>query len=199
MNPIIRKSYDYYKNNNILYNIENNKSVNKDSHKLLTINIPDELSSKRRNNTENKLLKDIQYYITNGNHKRFDESNRKFNYLKNIVCSSVEHIYDNHKNKNNNKPVLPMIKPSLFNIFSNNNNHNKDTSFLSPFTRLKTEENNTNNNRKRIISIGNKIDYNFFWNNVNNSINNEMKYKIFMPRYKKYNISTLKGSYKFHI
>ena len=197
ISPIVRKSYDYYKNNNMFYHIENNKSVNKDGRNLLTINIPDEMSSKRRNNTENKLLRDIKYYITNGNYKKFDE---KFNYLKNPIYNSLEHIYDNHKNKYNNKPVLPMIKPSLFNILSNNNNnHNKDTSFLNPIIRLKTEDNNAINNRKRFISVANKIDYNVFWNNSNNSLNNELKYKIFLPSYKKYNISTLKGSYNLNI
>ncbi len=198
ISPIVRKSYDYHKNNNMFYHIENNKSVNKDGRNLLTINIPDEMSSKRRNNTENKLLRDIKYYITNGNYKKFDE---KFNYLKNPIYNSLEHIYDNHKNKNINKPVLPMIKPSLFNILSNNtnNNHNKDTSFLNPIIRLKTEDNNAINNRKRFISVANKIDYNVFWNNSNNSLNNELKYKIFLPSYKKYNISTLKGSYNLNI
>ena len=45
----------------------------------------------------------------------------------------------------NNKPILSLIKPSLFNIFSNGNNYNKETSFLNPINRLKTEENNANN------------------------------------------------------
>jgi serine/threonine protein kinase len=196
--PIIRKSYDYYKNNNMFYHIENNKSINKDSHNLLTINIPDEMSSKRRNYTENKLLKDVKYDRTNGNYKKFDESIRKYNYLKNPIYNSVEHIYENNLMRNNNRPILPLIKPSLFNIFSNINNQNKETSLLNPINRLKTEENNANN-RKRFISIGNKIDYNVFWNNSNHSINNDFKYKLFLPSNKRYNISTLKGSYNFNI
>ena len=196
--PIIRRSYDYYKNNNMFYHIENNKSINKDSHNLLTINIPDEMSSKRRNYTENKLLKDVKYDRTNGNYKKFDESIRKYNYLKNPIYNSVEHIYENNLMRNNNRPILPLIKPSLFNIFSNINNQNKETSLLNPINRLKTEENNANN-RKRFISIGNKIDYNVFWNNSNNSINNDFKYKLFLPSNKRYNISTLKGSYNYNI
>jgi serine/threonine protein kinase len=196
--PIIRKSYDYYKNNNMFYHIENNKSINKDSHNLLTINIPDEMSSKRRNYTENKLLKDVKYDRTNGNYKKFDESIRKYNYLKNPIYNSVEHIYENNLMRNNNRPILPLIKPSLFNIFSNINNQNKETSLLNPINRLKTEENNPNN-RKIFISIGNKIDYNVFWNNSNHSINNDFKYKLFLPSNKRYNISTLKGSYNFNI
>ena len=182
----------------MFYHIENNKSINKDSHNLLTINIPDEMSSKRRNYTENKLLKDVKYDRTNGNYKKFDESIRKYNYLKNPIYNSVEHIYENNLMRNNNRPILPLIKPSLFNIFSNINNQNKETSLLNPINRLKTEENNANN-RKRFISIGNKIDYNVFWNNSNHSINNDFKYKLFLPSNKRYNISTLKGSYNFNI
>ena len=196
--PIIRKSYDYYKNNNMFYHIENNKSINKNSHNLLTINIPDEMSSKMRNYTENKLLKDIKYDRTNGNYTKFEESIRKYNYLKNPIYNSVEHIYDNNLMRNNNRPILPLIKPSLFNIFSNINNNNKETPLLNPINRLKTEENNAYN-RKRFISIGNKIDYNVFGNNSNNSINNDFKYKLFLPSNKRYNISTLKGSYNFNI
>ena len=46
-----------------------------------------------------------------------------------------------------------------------------------------------------MIFNGMKNDYNVFVNNTNNSINNDFKYKLFFPSYKKYNISTLKGAY----
>ena len=176
--------------------MENSKSINKDSYNLLTINIPDEISSKKRNIRDNKVLKDVKYYVTNGNSKKMNDSIKRYNYLKNPIYNSVEHIYDNHKIKTN-KPFLPIIKPSLFNIFANN--QNKDTSFLNPITRLKTENNDVNSNRKRFISNGNKIDFNALWNNSNNSINNDFKYRFFMPNYKKFNISTLKGSLNLNI
>ena len=205
INPIRRKNYDFFNKNNSIFNHnENNKNANRDSHNLLTINIPNDISSKRRNNTENKILNDMKYCITNGNYKKMDDSyksNKKFNYLKSQKFNSIERTYDTRSLKTTtNKPILPIIKPSLFNIFNNNSiNHNKDSSFLSPITHLKTEENNINN-RRRILFNGNKIDYNnVFWNNSNNSINNDFRYKLFVPRYRKYNISTLKGSFKLNI
>ena len=205
INPIRRKNYDFFiKNNSIFNQKENNKNTNRDSHSLITINIPKDLSSKRRNNTENKILNDLKYCITNGNYKKMEDSyksNKKFNYLKSQKFNSIERTYDTHSLKTTtNKPILPIIKPSLFNLFTNNSiNHNKDSSLLSPMTHLKTEENNINN-RRRILFNGNKIDYNnIFWNNSNNSINNDFRYKLFIPRYKKYNISTLKGPFKLNI
>ena len=205
INPIRRKNYDFFiKNNNIFNQKENNKNTNRDSHSLITTNIPNDLSSKRRNNTEDKILNDLKYCITNGNYKKMEDSyksNNKYNYLKSQKFNSIERTYDTHSLKTTtNKPILPIIKPSLFNLFTNNSiNHNKDSSLLSPMTHLKTEENNINN-RRRILFNGNKIDYNnIFWNNSNNSINNDFRYKLFIPRYKKYNISTLKGPFKLNI
>ena len=193
INPILRNNIDFpynfnkkYKNNNsILLHNENNKSINKDSHNLLTINIPD-ISSKRRNHTENKLLHDIKYYITNGNYKKLDEYNKSINYLKIPKFNSIDHSNNMYRVKSN-KPFLPIIKPSLFNLFSNSSiNHNKDSSFLSPVTYLKTEADNTNN-RKNILFNKIKNDYNRLINNTNNKLKNDFRYKLFNPNPNKYN------------
>ena len=152
-------------------------------------------SSKRRNHTENKLMHDIKYYITNDNYKKLDESNRHINYLKIPKLHSIDHSNDIYRIKPK-RPLLPIIKPSLFNLFSNNSiNHYKDTSFFNnPTLQLKTEAENTN--RKRMIFNGLKNEYNGIINSTNNSsINSELKYKLFYPSHKKYNISTLKGAY----
>ena len=192
-NPILRNNIDFsnnyykkYNNNNILFHNENNKSINKDSHNLLTINIP-EISSKRRNHTENKLLHDIKYYITNGNYKKLDEYNRPMNYLKIPKLNSIEHSNNIYIIKSN-KPYLPIIKPSLYNLCSNNSiNHNKDSSsFLSPITHLKTEVESINK-RKNILFNRIKNDYNRFVNNTNHNIKNDFRYKLFNPIPKKYN------------
>ena len=200
INPITKKVNDYQnsfnkKYNSILFNNENIKSINKDNnHNLLTINIPEISSSKRRNHTENKLMHDIKYYITNDNYKKLDESNRHINYLKIPKLHSIDHSNDIYRIKPK-RPLLPIIKPSLFNLFSNNSiNHYKDTSFFNnPIVHLKTEAENTN--RKRMIFNGLKNEYNGIVNTTNNSINSELKYKLFYPSHKKYNISTLKGAY----
>ena len=197
INPIYKRNNEYQngfnqKNNSILFHKENNKNFNRDNnHNLLTINIPN-ISSKRRNHTDNKLLRDIKYYITNDNYKKLDESNKHINYLKIPKLHSIDHTNDVYRVKSR-KPILPIIKPSLFSLFSNNSIQNKDSSFLSPFTHLKTEAESIN--RKKMIFNGMKNDYNVFVNNTNNSINNDFKYKLFFPSYKKYNISTLKGAY----
>ena len=174
-------------NNNIFYNNDNNKSLIKDSHhNHLTINIPD-ISSKRRNNTENKLLKDVKYCITNRKHKNFDELNNRINYFKvpNLNSIGNKNYIFREKTK---KPFLPIIKPSLFNIFRNSSiNQNKDSSFLNPTLHLKTES--TNNTRKRILFNELKNDYSALKNNniITNSLNNGLRYKLFYPKYKKYN------------
>ena len=197
INPTYKRNNEYQngfnqKNNSILFHKENNKNFNRDNnHNLLTINIPN-ISSKRRNHTDNKLLRDIKYYITNDNYKKLDESNKHINYLKIPKLHSIDHTNDVYRVKSR-KPILPIIKPSLFSLFSNNSIQNKDSSFLSPFTHLKTEAESIN--RKKMIFNGMKNDYNVFVNNTNNSINNDFKYKLFFPSYKKYNISTLKGAY----
>ena len=193
INPIIKKNSDSFNRNNILYLSENNNNLNKNNHNLLTIKVPDIISSKRRNNTENKLYNDIKYYITNGNYKKLDESKRKLNNLKYQKFNSIDDIFDSHRLKLN-KDTLPTIKPNLFNIIPYNsitNPYNREISFLNSFRHLKTEETNINN-KKKFIYNPKKIDYNRFWNNSNNSINNNLKYKLFLPNYKKYKISTLK-------
>ena len=184
LSPIVRK-YDKYpinfnKNNNLLmYHNENTKSLNKDNTNLLTINIP-EISSKRRNNTENKLINDIKYYITNGNNKNSEESNRNLKISKLI---SIDNMHDIYRVKRR-KPILPIIKPNFFNIFNNSIiNHNNDTSILNNINHIKTETANMNN-QKRLITNG--ICF--------NNINNDMKYKLFYPK-KSYNLSILKGAY----
>ena len=184
LSPIIRK-YDKYpnkfnKSNNILlYNNENKKNVNKDNTNLLTLNIP-ELSSKRRSNTKNQLMNDIKYYITNGNNKNSKESNRNLKFPKLI---SIENMHDIYRVKRK-KPILPIIKPNIFNIFNNSIiNHNNDASILNNINHIKTEGANMNN-KKGLVT--NSI--------YSNNIINDVKYKLFYPK-KSYNLSILKGSY----
>ena len=190
LNPILRGGVDFsnnfnkkYINNSLFFHNENNKSINKDSHNLLTINIPD-ISSKRRNHVENKLLHDIKYYITNGNYK-LDQFNKPKNYLKIQKLKSIDHTNNIYRVKSN-KPFLPTIKPSLFNLFSNNSiNQNKNSSFLSPIIHLKTEGENINN-RKNIFFNKIRNDYNKLTNKTNNNIKNDFRYKLFNPNLKKY-------------
>ena len=190
LNPILRGGVDFsnnfnkkYINNSLFFYNENNKSINKDSHNLLTINIPD-ISSKRRNHAENKLLNDIKYYITNGNYK-LDQYKRPINYLKIQKLNSIDHTNNIYRVKSN-KPFLPTIKPSLFNLFSNNSiNHNKNSSFLSPIIHLKTEGENINN-RKNILFNKIRNNYNKLTNKTNNNIKNDFRYKLFNPNLKKY-------------
>ena len=199
ISPIIRKNSDYQNgfnknSNSILYYNENNKNINKDIyHNLLTINIPN-ISGKRRNHTENKLLQDLKYYITNGNSKKIEEQNKHIKYLKIPTLNSIDHSNDIYRIKPN-KPFLPIIKPSLFNLFTNSSiNHNRDSSFLNPKIHMKTEGENINS-RKRILFNGIKNEYNMIVNNTNNSINNDLRYKLFYPNHKNFNFSILKSSH----
>ena len=199
INPIIKKTNEYQnfnkKNNSILFNYENKKSLSKvNDHNLLTINIPDITSSKRRNHTENKLFHDIRCYISNDNYKKLDESNRHINYLKIPKLNSIDCSNDIYRIKRR-KLFLPIIKPSLFNLLTNNSiNQYRDSSFFNnPIVHLETEAENIK--RKRMIFNGLKNEYNGIVNSTSNSINNELKYKLFYPTHKKYNISTLKGAH----
>ena len=181
LNDNINKRY----NNKILFHNENSKSINKDSHNLLTINIPD-ITPKKRNHTQNKLLLDIKYYITNGNYKKLDGINKPTNYLKIPKLNSIEQSNNIYRVKTN-KPFLPIIKPSLFSLFSNSSiNHKKDSSYLSPIMHLKTDPENINN-RKNFIFNGIKNEYNNLVNNTNNNIKYDLRYKLFFPNSKKYN------------
>jgi hypothetical protein len=197
INQTIRKSFYFFNKNNNFYHNENNRSLNKGNPTLLTL-IPDNLSSKKRNNTEHKLLNDINHYITNENRKKSEESKRQFNFLINQNFNSIEQIFDNLKPKSK-KPLLPTIKPNLFNINTINsfNQNNKDSSCFSSLQYLKTEENNNIKNRKRLrYNNGNKNEYHEFnelWNNSNYSVNNKMKYKLCFHNYKGANISNLMG------
>ena len=191
INPTIRSNIDFPNNinkklnNSILFHNENNKSINKDNHNLLTINIPD-ITPKKRNYTQNKLLQDIKYYITKGNHIKLDEYSKPLNYLKIPKLNSIEQSNNIYRVKTN-KPFLPIIKPSLFNIFSNSKiNHNKDFSYLSPVVRLKTESENLNNKNNNIFT-GIKNDYYRLVNNTNNNIKYDLRYKLFFPITKKFN------------
>ena len=115
-----------------------------------------------------------------------DEYNKSINYLKIPKFNSIDHSNNMYRVKSN-KPFLPIIKPSLFNLFSNSSiNHNKDSSFLSPVTYLKTEADNTNN-RKNILFNKIKNDYNRLINNTNNKLKNDFRYKLFNPNPNKYN------------
>ena len=188
INHSIKKNNDdsinSIKHNNIFYNNENNRSLTKESyHNHLTINIP-EISTKRRNNTKNKLLKDIQYYIKNRNNKN-NESNKQIRYFKVNNLNLIENKNYNFRD-NINKPFLPIIKPSLFNVFSNNSiSQNRDSSILNQYNHLKTES-TYKNSRKRIILNEIKNDFKALGNNTKKRINNDLRCKLFSPEYKNY-------------
>ena len=185
LSPIVRKyndnPYNYNKNNNFFY--ENKK--NKDNNNLLTINIP-EISPKRRNHTENKLMNDIKYYITNENSRKSEESNK---YLKISKLSSIDNMHDIYRIKRK-KPILPLIiRPNYYNIFNNNSINHNDSSFLNNINHLKTEGINMNNKNKLLFN-GFYNDYNLLGHFANNT-NNDLRYKLIYP--KKFNISIFKG------
>ena len=134
-------------------------------------------------------MNDNKYYIANGNNKKSEESNKYLKISKLISIDDKHGIYRLKKKK----PILPIIKPSLFNIFNNNLiiNHNNNSSILDNNNHMKTEGPNMSNQNRLIFNgIFNDYKANLHYSNINN---NELKYKLFSP-YKKYNISILKGS-----
>ena len=185
INPIIRKDFDNSlnsnknsinnSNSNMNFYNENNKNINQN---VFTINAHD-IIMRRRNNTDNKLLKNNINFITHGNYNKEEQNIKYFNAPK---LNSIDHLYDNSRIKYN-KPFLPIIKTSLYKVFANNSiNNNKDTSYSSSI--MKTES-NTNNTRKRIIYFG-KNDFKKFGNNTDHIMNNEFRYKIFSNNYQKF-------------
>ena len=193
--PIVRKNYDYSinlnKNNNNFHHQENSKILNKDNTILLSINIPD-LKLRQKNHTENKLLSNIKYCITNDNLKKKEETIK--NKLYHQKLNSIDHIKDISSVKSS-KPFLPLIKNSLFNIFSNNSiNQSKDFPFLSPTMHLNTEAANGHRRSKKLFNV-NKNNVNEFLIHSNNLIKNGFKYKLFHQNIQKYNISTSKNIY----
>ena len=193
--PIVRKNYDYSinlnKNNNNFHHQENSKILNKDNTILLSINIPD-LKLRQKNHTENKLLSNIKYCITNDNLKKKEETIK--NKLYHQKLNSIDHIKDISSVKSS-KPFLPLIKNSLFNIFSNNSiNQSKDFPFLSPTIHLNTEAANGHRRSKKLFNV-NKNNVNEFLIHSNNLIKNGFKYKLFHQNIQKYNISTSKNIY----
>ena len=201
INQTIRKNFHLFNKNTNYFHNENNSYLNKGNPNLLTVIIPDNFPSKKRNNTENKLLNDIKHYITE-NYKKKEESKKQMNYLHNQKINSIDQIFENIKNKSK-KSLLPTIRPNLFNIrnninVNNSSNHNNiDSSLFSSLRYLKTEETNKINNRKRLrYNNVNKNDYHEYqelWNNSNYNVNNRMKYKLCFHNYKKPNISYIKG------
>ena len=191
----IKKSNDFLINSINLNNNNNfiqKENLNKNNTNLYTINIP-EITPKRKNHTDNKLLNSVKYYITNGNYNKMNEINKNYLYFKSPKLNYVNHAHDINRRKIN-KPLLPIIKTSLFSLISNNGiNHNKDLSILSPDYHLTTEATNEDS-RKRMLYIGNRNAFNGF-NKSNRSINNELRNKLFYPNIKKINISKLKGIY----
>ena len=192
ISQMIRKKNEFpiNLNKNIYNHNENNKYLNKNNSNLNTINIPG-INPKRRNITENKLLNSINYCITNGNYNKMNEINKYLN-SNQQKFNSIDHTNDIDRGKIN-KPYLPIIKTSLFNQYINNgtNHHNKDSSLLSPGYHMNTEATNRDV-KKRIFYIGNRNDFNNFSNFRNI---NELKCKLFHPKFKNYNISSLKGIY----
>mgnify|MGYP002624748328 CR=1 FL=1 len=195
ISPMIKKRKDYpinLNNNNIFIQNENSQNFNKNITNLYTINIP-EITPKRKNHTDNKLLNSVKYYITNGNYNRMNEINKNYIYFKSPKKNYINHFHDINRRRIN-KPILPIIKTSLFSLISNNGiNHNKDFSILSPDYHLRTEATNEDA-RKRMLYIGNRNAFNGF-NKSNKSINNDLRNKLFYPNIKKINISKLKGIY----
>jgi len=193
ISQMIRKNNEFpiNLNKNIYKNNENNKYLIKENSNLNTINIP-EINPKRRNNTENKLLNSINYCITNGNYNKMNEINKYFINSNQQKFNSIDHTHDIEREKMH-KPYLPIIKTSLFNQYINNGiiHHNKDSSLLSPGYHMNTEATNRDA-KKRIFYIGNRNDCNNF-SNIRNI--NEFKFKLFHPKLKNYNISSLKGIY----
>jgi len=191
VSQMMRKNNEFPINLNIYNKNENKIYLNKENSNLNTINIP-EINPKRRNNTENKLINSINYCITNGNYNKINEINKYFINSNQQKFNSIENTNDIDRGKIN-KQFLPIIKASLFNQYINNgiNHHNKDSFLLSPGYHLKTEAVN-GDTKKRIFYIRNKNDFNNF-SNIRNI--NEFKYKLFNPKFKKYNISSLKGIY----
>jgi hypothetical protein len=183
INPIIKKNFDYSLNSNrnnisnsninmCFYN-ENNKNINQNA---FTINAQ-EIAMRRRNNTENKLLKNNINFITHGNYKKEEQNINYFNVPK---LKSIDHFHDSSKIKYN-KPFLPIIKTSLYKNFANNSiNNNKDTSYSSSI--MKTES-STNETRKRLIYFG-KNDFKKFGNNTDHIMSNEFRYKVFKNNFK---------------
>jgi hypothetical protein len=186
-----KKEFPINLNKNIYNNNENNKYLNKNNSNLNTLNIP-KINSKRRNNTENKLLNSINYCNTNGNYNDMNEINKYFINSKQQKFNSIDHTHDIDRGKIN-KPYLPIIKTSLFNQYNNNgtSHHNKDSSLLSQGCHMNTEATN-GDSKKRIFYIRNRNDFINF-SNIRNI--NEFKYKLFYPKFKNYNISSLKGIY----
>ena len=193
VSPMIKKGKEHpIINNNIFIQNEKSLNLNKNNTNLCTINIP-EITPKKKNNTDNKLLNSVRYYITNGNYNKMNEINKNYIYFKSPKLNDFNHVHDINRRKMN-QPLLPIIKTSLFNLISNNSiNHNKDFSILSPGYHLRTEATNEDS-RKRKLYIGNRNVFNGF-NKSNKSINNELRNKLFYPNIKKINISKLKGIY----
>ena len=196
VSPLIKKGKEYpinlNNNNNIFIQNEKSQNINKDNTNSYTINIPD-ITPKRKNQTDNKLLNSVKYYITNGNYNKKNEINKNYIYFKSPKINYINHAHYTNRRKIN-QPILPIIKTSLFSLISNNGiNHNKDFSIISPEYHLKTEATNEDS-RKRILYIGNRNAFNGF-NKSNRSINNELRNKLFYPNIKKINISKLKGIY----
>jgi hypothetical protein len=193
VSPMIKKGKEYpinLNNNYIFIQNEKSQNLNKNKTNLYTINIP-EITSKRKNNTDNKLLNSVKYYITNSNYNKMNEINKNYIYFKSPKINSINHSHNINRRKMN-QPFLPIIKTSLFNLISNNGiNHNKDFSILSPEHHLRTEANNEDS-RKRKLYIGNRNVLNVF-NKSNKSINNELRFKLFYPNIKKINFSRIKG------
>ena len=196
VSPLIKKGKEYpinlNNNNNIFIQNEKSQNINKNNTNSYTINIPD-ITPKRKNQTDNKLLNSVKYYITNGNYNKKNEINKNYIYFKSPKINYINHAHYTNRRKIN-QPILPIIKTSLFSLISNNGiNHNKDFSIISPEYHLKTEATNEDS-RKRILYIGNRNAFNGF-NKSNRSINNELRNKLFYPNIKKINISKLKGIY----
>ena len=190
INPIVRKNFDFSLNSNrnnisnsisnlYFYN-ENNKNINQNA---FTINAQD-IAIKRRNYTENKLLKNNINFIMHGNYKKEEQNSKYFNAPSKL--NSIDHYQDSSRIKYN-KPFLPIIKTSLYKNFANNSiNNNKDTSYSSSI--LKTES-SINDNRKRLIYFG-KNEFKKLRNNTDHIMNNEFRYKIFNNNnFKKFNFS----------
>ena len=189
INPILKKNFDYSlnsnknnisnSNSNMYFYNENNKNINQNA---FTINA-NEIAMRRRNNTENKLLKNINF-ATHGNYKKEEQNSKYFNAPPKL--NSIDHLHDSSRIKYN-KPFLPIIKASLYKNFANNSiNNNKDTSYSSSI--MKTES-SINDNRKRLIYFG-KNEFKKFGNNTDHIMNNEFRYKIFNNNnFKKFNFS----------
>ena len=190
--PMIKKGREYpisLNNNNFIQN-EKSQNLNKNNTNLYTINIPD-ITPKRKNHTDNKLINSVKYYITNGNYNKMNEINKNYLYFKSPKINYINHAHAINRRKIN-QPILPIIKTSLFSLISNNGiNHNKDFSILSPEYHLRTEATNEDS-RKRMLYIGNRNIFNGF-NKSNRSINNELRNKLFYPNIKKINILKIKG------